>query len=226
MNIKTISITGAAADADGIALAQTKVGANTLTLNGAFVSGGVATMIPPSRVSLASTGNISTVVFTITGTDYYDQLLTATVTGINNNAVATTVDFKTVTSIANSATIGTNVTAGTNGISSTPWYCGDYRLGKVDVITVALSIGAVMNYTVEFTPTNLNDITSNLTLAQQIAQAQAAVVFPSTDSNVVAATTNQATNSIIGMPGTRLTLNSWASGTATMTIIQPNNNVA
>lgn len=225
MNIKTISLTAAVADDDGIALAQTKVGANTLTLNGAFVAGGIATLVPPSRVSLASTGNISTVVFTITGTDYYDRVLTSTVTGINNNAVATTVDFKTVTSIANSATIGTNVTAGTNGVSSTPWYCGDYRTGKIDVITIALSTGSTINYTVEFTPTNLNDITDNLTLAAAIAQAQNAVVFASTDVNVVGATTNQATNSILGMPGTRLTINSGA-GTATMTIIQPNNNVA
>ncbi len=223
-NIKVITLTGLAASANNISLAQTTAGAANLTITGALASGGVATLAPAGRVSLASTGNIATVIFTITGTDRYGNAQTATVTGINNSTVATVIDFKTVTQIATSGAVGTNVTVGTNGIASTPWYPGDYKTGKVPVITVALSSGAVLTYTVEFTPTNLND--QALAIGAQIAQAQTATVFPSTDTTVIAASTSQATNFINGMPGMRVTLNTYTSGTITVTIISPNNNVA
>ncbi len=188
-NIKVLTLTGLAASANNISLAQTTSGAANLTITGALASAE-----------------------------------TDTVTGISNSTVATTKYFKTVTQIASSATVGTNVTVGTNGISVTPWYPGDYRTGKPPIITIALSSGAVLTYTVEFTPTNLND--QALTPAAQILQAQSATVFPSTDLAVVSASTNQATNFLNGMPGMRVKINTFTSGTITMSIISPNNNVA
>ena len=225
-NIKNIAITGLAASANNISTAQTTAGAANLTITGALASGGVATLTPPGRVSFFSSGDIHTIIFTITGTDRYGNAQTATVTGVNNVAVATTVDFATVTKIATSGAVGTNVTVGTNGVASTPWWPCDYRTGKIPVISVSLSAGAVLTYTVEFTQTNLNDVYNFLTPAQQIAQAQTAIVFPSTDTNVVNATTNQISNFIDEVAGIRLTLNSYTSGTATLTIITPFNAVA
>lgn len=219
-NIKKLSITGLAASVNNIALAQTKGSAGTLTLNGALVTAGVATLTPTGRVSFASTGNIATVIFTITGTDRYGYNQTATVTGINNSTVATTVDFATITSIANSAAVGTNVTVGTNGVASTAWYPADYKRNGTVLIYVTLSAGASLTYTVEMTPTNLNDQT--LLIADQIAQAQNAVVFPSSDTTVVAASANQVSNFITAPSGIRLTLNSYVSGTATLNIITGN----
>ena len=216
-NIKTISITGFAADVDNISVAQTTGGAANLTITGDLATAGVATLVPPGQVSFASTGNIATVVFTITGTDRYDNAQTATVTGINNSTVATTVDFKTVTQVATSATVGTNVTVGTNAVASTPWYCGDYKHDSLVGIFVTLSAGASLTYTVETTPTNLND--QALLIGAQITQAQNAIIFPSSDASVVAASTNQISNFISSPPGIRLTLNSWVSGTATLNII-------
>ncbi len=223
-NIKVLTLTGLAASANNISLAQTTAGAANLTITGALASGGVATLTAPGPVSFFSSGNIATVIFTVTGTDLYGYVQTDTATGINNTTVATTKYFKTVTQIAASAIVGTNVTVGTNGISVTPWYPGDYKTGKAPIITIALSAGAVLTYTVEFTPTNLND--QALTIAAQIAQAQTATVFVSTDTAVVGASTNQATNFINGMPGMRVKINTYTSGTITATIISPNNNVA
>lgn len=223
-NIKVLTLTGFVASANNISLAQTTGGAANLTITGALASAGVATLPAPAPVSFASTGNISTVTFTVTGTDQYGYAQTDTVTGINNTTVATTKYFKTVTRIAASGTVGTNVTVGTNGISVTPWYPGDYRTGKPSIITIALSTGAVLTYTVEFTPTNLND--QALSIDAQKTQAQNATVFVSTDTAVVAASTNQATNFLNGMPGMRVKINTYTSGTITMTIISPDNHVA
>lgn len=225
MNIKKIAITLAAAVSNGVALSQTPGGAGNLTLNGSLVSGGVATFDVARRVAITSASNISNRTLTFTGTDRYGNTQTEILTGPNATTVYTTKDFKTVTQIAISGAAAGALTVGTNGVASTAWYPGDYKLGKINVITVELSTGAVLTYTVEFTPTNLNDTTQNLTAAQQIAQAQNATVFISTDTNVVAASTNQATNSLIGMPGSRLTLNSWTSGTASITFMPPNNHV-
>lgn len=219
-DIKTISITGLAPSANNISLAQTTVGAANLTITGALASGGVATLTPAGRVSFASTGNISTVIFTTTGTDRNDYAQTATVTGVNNNAVATTVDFKTVTQIATSGTVGTNVTVGTNAVASTAWYPADYKRNGTVLFYVTLSSGASLTYTVEMTPTNLND--QSLLIGAQITQAQNAIVFPSSDTTVVAASANQVSNFITAPAGIRLTLNSWVSGTATLNIITGN----
>lgn len=223
-NIKNISITGAVTDDDAIALSQTPSGAGNLTINGVLASLGVATLVPAGRVAIKSLSDISNRTFVITGTDRYGYAQSETITGPNNNTVYTSKNFLTVTQISISGTAAGAVLVGTNGIASTQWYPGDYKTGKPPILTVALSTGAVLTYTVEFTTTNLNDQALNIT--DQITQAQNAVVFPSTDSAVVAASTNQATNFIEGVPGIRLTLNSYTSGTATMAIVSPNNSTA
>lgn len=220
-NIKTISITGAALDADGISTSQTPGAAGNLTITGAFASGGVATLTPPQRVSVTSTGDISNRTFTITGTDRYGNAQTATITGPNNATVNTNQDFKTVTQVAISGSAAAAVTVGTNGILSSAWYPGDYKHGTAVLIDISLTTGAVLNYTIESTPTNLND--TALTADARLIQAQNAIVFSSTDTAVVAATTAQQTNFINALPGMRITLNSWTSGTATMHIITANN---
>lgn len=221
-NIKKISITGQASSANGIAQSQTPGGAGALTLNGAFVSGGIATLTPPSRVSFASTSDISNRTITVIGTDGNGNTQSEVVTGPNNSTVATSKSFATVTSEVISGSAAGAITSGTNGVSSTPWYPGDYKHGTVVLVYVELSLGAVLNYTVESTPTNLND--QSLSFVQQITQAQNATVFPSSDTNVVGASTNQQSNFINAPAGMRLTLNSWTSGTALMTIITANNN--
>ena len=53
-----------AADDNGIAQSQTTAGAADLTLNGALVSGGVATFDSPRQVIITSAGNDTGVTFT------------------------------------------------------------------------------------------------------------------------------------------------------------------
>lgn len=79
----------------------------------------------PRCVTLASTGDISGVTFTVTGYDIYGQKLSSAVTGPNNATVATTKAFSIVTQIAASAAVGTNTSAGYNNKFGLPFRCTD-----------------------------------------------------------------------------------------------------
>ncbi len=91
-----------ATDTDGIVDAETLSSAGNFTLDGAQTSSGSATGLN-SFLTIASSNNISSVTFTITGTDIDGTSQTETITGVNNNTVTSTKIFKTVTRIASNA---------------------------------------------------------------------------------------------------------------------------
>jgi hypothetical protein len=137
-----VSVALAAADDDGISLAQTvpaagalaingalstgavannicasqsKGAAGALTLNGASVAGGVA-YIFDQPVTVTSAGDDTGITFTISGlgADGYSSA-SETVTGSNTSVVATQTIFHQVTSVTVSGATAGNVTVGTNG---------------------------------------------------------------------------------------------------------------
>lgn len=146
------------ADRDGIAQAQTTGGAANLTLNGAGVTSGVATLTPPRRVRIFSGGNIAAVVFTITGTDRAGHVITDTITGVNNSTVATNKIFRTVTQVAAGAAVGTNAEVGWNDESISAWIIlGSYshRNFAWTLHAFATSSGGTISFDVEGTSQNL-----------------------------------------------------------------------
>lgn len=146
----TISRTLATADADGIATAQTVASATNLVLDGALVSAGVAQLGAQRQVVIASGGNISTVIFTVYGTDYAGNSITDTITGISGSTVATTLNFLTVTRIAASATTGAEtVTAGTNGVGASQPVVLDIYLPFGN--TASVDTTGTVNYSVQVT---------------------------------------------------------------------------
>jgi len=92
-----------------IAAAQTLGGAGNMTLTGSAVNDG-SNMA--STVTLTSTGNISGVTFTVTGTDASGAAATEDITGPNNNTVTGSTAFLTVTQIAADGAVATNTSAG------------------------------------------------------------------------------------------------------------------
>jgi hypothetical protein len=227
MNLTTFTVTPAAASANNIALSQTASGAGNVTLNGAAVSGGVATLDIARRVGIASTSTLTSLTFTLTGTDRYGYTQSETITGPNNSTVVSTLDYKTITNISISgSTTGNSFTVGTvatNGAFTTPWYVGDYRTGKP--LLAVINVTGTINYTVQYTQESLND--QSLTVAQQIARLQNPDVFSSTDTNVVTATTDQSTTFIMAVPGVRVLVNSYSTGaTLKVTFQSPNNATA
>lgn len=169
----------AAASANSIALAQTLGGAGSLVINGALASGGVATIPAPSQVTLASTGNISAVNFTITGTDNRGQVVSEVLAGPNNNTVTSVGTYATITSIAASGAVGTNITSGNAATGASRVAVLDHHLNPFNV-SLFLEFSGTANATVQYTgdpvlnATNIDslnwfnhtDITSKTSLTQ------------------------------------------------------------
>lgn len=153
----------AAASANNIALSQTTAGAADLTLNGALVSGGVATLDVPRRVLVTNVGNDSGITFTVYGTWMGGQTISETLQGTSGSTVATTVDFATVTRIAvNGATSVSGVTVGTNGVAGSSWV----RLDSWADAQTAIQCNATgtVNYTVQVTMDDPNDPTNPVSI--------------------------------------------------------------
>lgn len=122
-----------AAVANNICLAQTTLAAGALLLNGSAVTAGVAVLDSQRRIGLASGGDESAVNFTITGTNDANTTISETIAGPNANTVSTAQDFKTVTSVVASAAVANNVTVGTTGVGSTPWWVADAHMTRFSV---------------------------------------------------------------------------------------------
>ena len=99
-------------DANGIFEDQTLADAGALDLDGALVSGGVATFNEAQIVSINGSGNNSGITFTVTGTDADGNSTSQTITGANNGTAKTTIHFKTVTSVVTSGAVTGNVIGG------------------------------------------------------------------------------------------------------------------
>ena len=149
----------AAASANNIALSQTTAGAADLTLNGALVSGGVATLDKPRQVLITNVGNDSGITFTVYGTWIGGQTISETVQGTSGSTVATTLDFATVTRVAASgATSVSGVTVGTNGVAGSSWLRFD---SWADAQTaIQCNATGTVNYTVQVTMDDPNSPTN------------------------------------------------------------------
>jgi hypothetical protein len=156
----------AAADADGIALSQSPAAA-ALTLNGAFVSGGVATIDTATaantalgrRVIITSGGNDTGITWAVVGTNASGTAITDTFAGANAGAAQSNLDFLTVTSITPSGAAASTVTAGTNGVGASAWrLLNPWGKSPMDVSLAAELVSGSANYTVQYTyddPTRL-----------------------------------------------------------------------
>lgn len=207
--MRTISVTVgplAAASANAIALAQTPGGTGVFTLNGALVSGGVATLDKPRRVLVTTAADESAKTITIVGTDWNGNRISETMTGPNATTGYTNYDFATVTSITMSAAAAGNITVGTNGIASSrpirldPW--ADAQ------VALAINVTGTVNYTVQQTLDDPNSET-NPTAYQSM------VWIDHADTALVGATTSKQGNYGYAPSWCRVVLNS-GSGSLTL----------
>jgi hypothetical protein len=107
---------------NGIAENQTTPGAADLVLNGSLadLGGGVfdiydalySSGIGGVRIAIDSAGDISSVVFTVYGTNQDGIDTTETITGVTTTAVNSTTFWQTITRIAAGAAVGSNVFVG------------------------------------------------------------------------------------------------------------------
>lgn len=146
----TVSRTLVAAAVGAIAAAQATAGAGNLLINGSLAAGGVATLDTQRTVGLTSAGNLSAVNFTLTGTDQQGRVISEILAGPNANTVSSVLNYKTITSIAVSAAVGTNVTADTVVTGASQEIPVDLYTNQFNV-TLATEITGVVNYTIQYT---------------------------------------------------------------------------
>lgn len=116
-----------------VAALQTLAGAGNLVLTAgagtqAIVNNrgeAVIRLDTPRRVTLTSAANLSAVNFTLTADDIYGRRFTSTIAGPNANTVPFPKAVRDVISIAASAAVGSNVSAGTNDAFGLPFVVPD-----------------------------------------------------------------------------------------------------
>lgn len=202
----------AAASANSICLSQTPAGAGALTLNGALVSGGVATIAVPSRITITSAGNDSGNTFVVTGTDHSGNAITETITGPNTTTVTSVLTYKTVTSVTISAaavgaiTVGNAQSGASPAIALDPW--------AFPQVAIQCTVTGTVNYTVQQTLDNPNDPVN------PIARTSVAWV-DHPDTNLVSASATKQGNYGYAPLYMRVVINS-GSGSVRLTAIQAN----
>jgi len=176
-----------AADPNGIFLDQGSTTDVPLTLNGAFVSGGVATLDQQRQVELESAANLSAVNYTIVGTDGQNRPITETIVGPNAGVSATALDFLTVESITPDGTDAALMEGGTNGIGGSIPIPVDKNVTPTSIGLGLVFTAPAVNVTVQHTFDDVFAGASSIltwfdhpTLAGQTANADGNLAFPPT----------------------------------------------
>lgn len=179
------------ADPNGVVTAETPVNNTDLTIGGAYASGGVATFPFPTEVTFTSSDNLSTVTFTVIGTDANNVYQEEAVVGPNNDTVQTTNLFATVTAIevttvTTFTTEEVEVGGAAVGIGNGAWWPLDiYTPNQVTTISCNILASGSATYSVQYTNEDPFD-TSITQLA--VAHPVAALTGATTDQTAFTTT--------------------------------------
>jgi len=163
---------------NGIAQAQTTSGAADLLLNGSQVSGGVwsttsagySSGVGGVRILIDSAGDISSVIFTVYGTDQDGITRTETITGVTTTEVLSTTFWQTITRIAASATVGSNVNVGTVSQIVSPTMVLNWRNNYAATFVVG-GLAGTCQYDIEETNMPITGTTDPATLVWGVTQS-------------------------------------------------------
>jgi len=215
----TVTTTLLSDDDNGIAESQSP-GASNLTLDGALVSDGIATMAEAQPIQLTSGGDDSGITFLIAGTDADDKAATVTLTGANAGTAVTTEFLKTVSEIAPSGAVAGTVFAGV--VESLGAVTKTFRVNRNQPVFrlglyVILSPSPTLNYTVQFSPDYPEriDLPFNTDAFRYSNNAN----FRSVDG-LTALTESDEGNVAFAVEAVRLLINSNTVGTAEFTVQQ------
>lgn len=209
----TLSLTLGAADQDAIAQSQSLSAAGTLTLNGSFVSGGVATFDGGStarQVKFTFGANHVGKSFNVYGKILqFGATVIEPVAGTSVSATTTNYFFEVSRITAGEASTVGGVEVGTSDIGATPWVPFDHYQVPTNVgFAVSVPSTSPPTWTLQYTFDNLWD---------QSLRPSDVTVF--SDSAFTAKTTSLNGNFVAPCTGVRLQI---SSGTTTgeLTVIQ------
>lgn len=199
------------ASANNIATSQSVSGATAVTLNGATVSSGVATLDHARRVGITSAGNDSGITFTLTGTDWAGNAVSEVLAGANAGVATSILDYLTISSIVTSNSTASTITVGTTAVAGSPWVRFDeYSFGPAGV---QFSVSGTVNYTLQTTFDDPNGIDYNTAIART------AVVWDTSYSVIINQTVTQSATLTTVPRYARVIMNS-GSGTVTASFTQ------
>lgn len=116
MGSKTVILKLQATDTDGICASQSPAAAGNVLINGAFASGGVATLSAAHIITISTASNDTAKSWIITGTNADGLIRSETITGVNATTVNSTLYYKTITNIE---LVGGGATTLIVGVTST-----------------------------------------------------------------------------------------------------------
>jgi hypothetical protein len=185
-----------AADANGVATAQTPADGVDLTIDGVLATLGVATPVYPTYVTLGSSDDMSGTTFTVIGTSVEpdssgSRVQREDIVGPNNGTVTTTQIFASITAIeVSTAVVYTTETVEVGvaavGIGDGPWWPLDiYTPNQATTISCNILDSGSATYSVEYTNEDPFD-TSITQLA--VAHPVAALTSASTDQTAFTTT--------------------------------------
>ena len=194
-----------AASGTSVAAAQLLNASGVITLNGALVSGGVATLTVPAVLTVFSEKS-ATVSFVVTGTAPNGASQTETLAVTASGTVTGSLSFATVTSVAASAPTSATISLGNGVPGYTAWIPLDIYTPN-QVTNISNKVSGTVNYSVEYT----NEDPFN-TGIQQLA-------VPHPNASLTAATGDETQFTTTLMRAVRLKINS-GSGSVRFTCVQ------
>lgn len=206
---RPVTYTFIAASTTYIAAAQTLAGSGNLVINGSGVDNsssywprvwmrGLGFSRP---VTLTSTGNLSGINFTVTGTDIRGAILVEVIAGPNNNTVSTTGLFYSITQISANAAVATAVSAGIGTTGTSQWFRVDYLLNPTNIGLGITVVSGTINWTVQQT-----------TYDVEPAEPPAAAIINNSDTNLVTQTVSRQGNYVVDFNASHLVVNSSSGG--------------
>lgn len=194
-----------AASGTSVAAAQLLNASGVITLNGALVSGGVATLTVPAVLTVFSE-KTATVNFVVTGTAPNGASQTETLAVTASGTVTGSLSFATVTSVAASAPTSATISLGNGVPGYTAWIPLDIYTPN-QVTNISNKVSGTVNYSVEYT----NEDPFNTSI-QQLA-------VPHPNASLTAATGDETQFTTTLMRAVRLKINS-GSGSVRFTCVQ------
>ena len=194
-----------AASGTSVAAAQLLNASGVITLNGALVSGGVATLTVPAVLTVFSEAATS-VNFVVTGTAPNGASQTETLAVTASGTVTGSLSFATVTSVAASAPTSATISLGNGVPGYTAWIPLDIYTPN-QVTNISNKVSGTVNYSVEYT----NEDPFN-TGIQQLA-------VPHPNASLTAATGDETQFTTTLMRAVRLKINS-GNGSVRFTCVQ------
>jgi len=194
-----------AASGTSVAAAQLLNASGVITLNGALVSGGVATLTVPAVLTVFSEKS-ATVNFVVTGTAPNGASQTETLAVTASGTVTGSLTFATVTSVAASAPTSATISLGNGVPGYTAWIPLDIYTPN-QVTNISNKVSGTVNYSVEYTNEDPFD-----TSIQQLA-------VPHPNASLTAATGDETQFTTTLMRAVRLKINS-GNGSVRFTCVQ------